>query len=121
MASNATHYAPGLSKDFEFTEERNIIVVGRTGDGKSMLINQIIGDPIMKIGDSPRRVTEDIQITAGTMRFKEKKYEATFIDTVGFGDREKIGKFADENIIRNIKSVMEGKKGIHLIIFVFLF
>ena len=67
MTSNATYHALGLADNFEFTEERNVIVVERTGVRKSMLINQIVGPVLMVIGDSPRRITEKIKFIAGTM------------------------------------------------------
>ena len=123
MASRDAYHDRGLIiEDFTFIEERNVIVVGKTGDGKSTLINQIIGDPIMRIGTSHKRITDSIQRIGGSMRYEQKAYDATFIDTVGFSDsgsNETDDRFKDETIIKDIKSAMQGRRGIHLIIFVF--
>ena len=113
------YFAAGDGEKFEFVQERNVIVVGRSGVGKSMLLNQITGGSFMEFSHSPDARTKGATILAGHIKYKEKKYYCTFIDTVGFSDT--LTRQTNDAIMQEIKLAMRDRKQIHLVIFTFRF
>ena len=110
MASPPTYHASSYSDTFEFIQERNVVVIGKAKAGKSVLINKIIGEQIMK---SSNKVHDKTEVASGTIRCQGKRYSTMFIETVGIRDPQK------PNELEKIKSAMEDEKLIHLVIFVF--
>ena len=109
------YFAAVDTEQFEFVQERNVIVVGRSGVGKSMLINQIAGGSYMEFSNQPNSRTKNASVIAGCIRYERKKYHCSFIDTVGFSDtRQK-----NEAIMQEIRFIMQDRKQIHLVIFTF--
>lgn len=111
----AIHYA---QNNFELISDRNVVVVGRTGVGKSMLVNQILGGPYVKVRTGVDPETKKVQIIQGILEFNKNRYFAKIIDTVGFNDSSKRVK-SDTEIVEEITSTIREIKSIHLIIFVF--
>lgn len=106
--------------------KRNVIVLGKTGCGKSTLAKKIIcasdaDDSIFRVAHSFHAVTTRIESCIERIEISGNTYEVTMIDTVGFCDPEKKGIFGDKNIIYEIKKHMVARapEGLSLIIFVF--
>ena len=71
---------------FTFIEERNVIVMGKVGTGKSTVINNIVGKEIFEARFSYSRVTREIGQIAGKLELEEAAYMTNFIDTIGLAD-----------------------------------
>jgi len=96
----------------ETEKPRNIILIGRTGNGKSTLANVICGkENVFQEGKYSVSQTRDIQIE----EFTDYKINYRIIDTMGIGDtkktmREVLNKIAD--------AAYEVRDGLHQILFV---
>ena len=87
----------------------NILVMGRTGCGKSTLINLLLDE---------KRAREGIgySITKLYTQYVHKKYPITFTDTIGFEDEKSLNK------MKNFLSIYEeffneGKSKFHLVLY----
>ena len=101
-------------------ERRNIIVVGKTGTGKSTVANHILGIDKFKVSDSLDSTTDKVSHGEREEDGIEegKKYIIKVVDTVGL---------FDTTALKNKKAMKEIKKyineqvpdGIHLVLFLF--
>ena len=114
MATSATHTLVG--------GQRNIIVLGKTGCGKSTLANKIVcakeekKEPF-RVELSYKAVTTEIEGAIEHVKIGEATYTINMIDTIGFGDPKRKDKDTVEAIKKHMKS--RAPEGINLIIFVF--
>ena len=108
------------------TEQRNVVVLGKTGGGKSTVANKIIeteaGDhpPPFEISDrNIVSVTTDTKASMAVLKTSDDRhYNVKVIDTVGFFDTG--GKSNKEIISTTKKYVREHVPvGLHLILFVY--
>ncbi|XP_035771529.1 GTPase IMAP family member 7-like [Neolamprologus brichardi] len=84
--------------------KRRIVVLGKTGAGKSSIANTLCGEPVFKVNHTPNSGTsecqsEDMNIGGRTI---------LFIDTPGFFDTEKSEKKMKSEIVRCITECAPG-------------
>ena len=103
---------------FSFVHKRNVIVIGRTGSGKSTLINKVIGQSVLKAKFSFSSVTKQIEQIAGNLEIDSQTYDITFIDTVGIHDGSLYDEKSNSQIIADIKKAITDRFtiGVHLIL-----
>ena len=102
------------------TEYRNIIVVGKTGAGKSTVANKIIGDDVFKVSDSLRAVTKRQTHTMVDLEYVDVTYKIKMVDTVGLFDTGE-SKITNDAIVDKLRTYLIDKcpDGINLVLFVF--
>ncbi|KAI9267860.1 hypothetical protein BY458DRAFT_436981, partial [Sporodiniella umbellata] len=105
----------------------NLIVLGRTGDGKSSLLNDLLGRQVFKQKISAKSQTKEIAEHTGfwapldAYLYGKENFGAyiSVTDTPGFGD----SRFQDEGFFPMIQEAIENivvnKEGLHCILMVF--
>ena len=104
---------------------RNVLVIGKTGAGKSTVANKIIGENVFptsgSVGSSTSVNTHYDKVVVDERNGRE--YTIRMIDTIGFEDTgsEDGTKKSNEQIIESVKCYFQTitPEGLHLIIFVF--
>lgn len=108
----------------QITAKRNIIVVGRSGAGKSTVANHILGANAsrprsrqpFKVIASPEGGTENPEIQTSEFYYEEVRYDFTVIDTVGLFDNKYL---SNEEVMRKTKNAIKRYVNcVHLIVFV---
>ena len=102
---------------------RNIVVLGKTGAGKSSVANNIMTDrgqpPAFKVSSGLASETKKADMTQMEIVHNKTRYNIKMVDTVGFFDTG--GKITNKDILDSIKSFFKSKvpEGVSLVIFVF--
>ena len=102
-------------------ENRNVLVVGRTGAGKSAVANAILGTgEQFKVDHLPSRCTLEPEYKACEFDEGSVRYYFTVIDTIGTDSFDSITeKISNKKIMKkNKEAVKQFVDGLHLIIFV---
>ena len=99
-------------------QRRNIVVLGKTGAGKSTVANQILGTDIFEVSTSIQSVTRRIKNGEAKLTVDDVDYNIKIIDTVGLFDT---GAITNNEIIRVIKTHFQQQvpEGVNLVLFVF--
>ena len=69
-----------------YSYKRNIIVVGRTGSGRSSLINNVIGEDYFDVNAYAQKTPLKTQHVDKELLINDKKYQCTFIEPPGSFD-----------------------------------
>lgn len=101
--------------------KRNVIVLGKTGCGKSTLANKILNDERFTVSGKVASETADIQSEVNIVNIEGTRYQITVTDTVGFFDTKQRKKRFNNEIMKKIISELStvAPQGLNLIIFVF--
>ena len=104
---------------------RNIIVLGKTGCGKSTLANKIIcsSEENETFTVEPHSMPNKIQSSIDYVQIGQKTYAINIIDTIGLFDPQSKVLKADANVLSDLKLHMRERapEGVSLIIFVINF
>ncbi|XP_062300413.1 GTPase IMAP family member 8-like [Scomber scombrus] len=84
--------------------ETRIVVLGKTGAGKSSLANTIFGEPLFKINHSPKSGTSECQAETKSVNTRR----ITWIDTPGFFDNKRPEEEIKTEIVRCITECAPG-------------
>ena len=105
--------------------KRNVLVVGKTGCGKSTIANKVLclddDQRAFDVQPSYEAVTRRIENQISRIRMGSTTYDINMIDTIGFSDTRKSGAKSDDMIMKEIKKEMQDRapEGLNLLIFVF--
>jgi len=100
------------------TQERHVILVGKTGSGKSTIGNQLLDNKSFKVSSSLLGGTSKVEQAVANIIHEQKRYKMVVIDTVGLFDTSGNN---NKQIIKQTKESIEkyAPHGINLMIFVF--
>ena len=99
-------------------QRRNIVVLGKTGAGKSTVANQILGSDQFKVSTSTQSVTRRVTDGEAKVNVGDIDYNIKIIDTIGLFDS---GPVTNKQVIQSIKSHFQKKvpESVNLVMFVF--
>ena len=100
--------------------KRNVIILGKTGCGKSTLANKILNENRFIVTGKVSSETVAIKSESNIVTIRGTRYEITVTDTVGFFDtnqRENVNNDIMKKIVSELSKV--APYGLNLIIFVY--
>jgi len=93
-----------------------VIVMGKTGSGKSSVLNSLTHNDFFKVGDSILSETKEVQTFKGKFKNRLTSPDIVFIDTPGFFDSSS----RDNKVIAKIAmSLHQVEDGLNLVLFCF--
>jgi len=98
-------------------EERIVVIVGKTGSGKSTIGNKITDNENFKVYSTLSSGTKSVDVTSAELTLNKKIYKIKVVDTVGLFDTDET--ISNDEIIADIKEQLSvhAKEGLNLIIF----
>ena len=99
------------------TYDRHVIVVGKTGCGKSTVANHMMLKEVFDVKTDVDSVTTRTKHCSANLNYKGSNYKLTLIDTVGLFDTHQRG---NKSIIEDVKSSITtcAPDGLNLVLFV---
>lgn len=100
-------------------ENRNVVVVGKTGAGKSTVANKILSLEKFAVKNVAKSVTSQVEARCSTFydQSSRTRYNFKVIDTVGVFDT----RLKNDDVMKKIKTFFQNDspEGINLVLFVF--
>ena len=96
---------------------RNVVIVGKTGAGKSTVANKLLDEEVFKVATSLDGVSGVIAHGEVTIGQGGKSYRTQVVDTVGLFDQRLQNKDTIAEIKKYFRHIFHG--GINLVLFVF--
>jgi len=98
-------------------QKRNIVVLGKTGSGKSTIANKVSGTTSFKVSSSIESVTRKASHTEVEVLSGHVKYNFKIVDTVGLFDTH----VKNSSVMQDVKLYFRDKvpEGVNLVLFVF--
>lgn len=104
-------------------QKRNVIVLGKTGTGKSTVANKIAGDNNFDIAKTLKSATSKVSHCEATTQDPKSniRYDFKIIDTIGLFDTSIDDKKNNDQIMKEIKEYLNDviPEGITLVLFIF--
>lgn len=101
------------------TSRRNVVIVGRTGCGKSSVANSILSDTCVKfpVSSSLNSVTNSVSHTDTTFEQSGKYYNVSVFDTIGLFDT---GRLSDQTVMDKVQNYAYrfAPSGVNLVLFI---
>jgi len=95
---------------------KNIIIFGRTGAGKSSVVNLMAGEERAKTSNGMQRCTECW--TKHSITLQDGRYSYNMFDTIGLEDHQGIdGYLGAIEDARNLIAALRNEGGLHLLLF----
>ncbi|XP_067035473.1 GTPase IMAP family member 4-like [Acropora muricata] len=105
--------------EFQAVENRNVVVVGKTGAGKSTVANKVLGLEKFPVKNVANSVTSEVEARCSTFydESSRTRYNFKIIDTLGVFDT----KHKNDYVMTKIKTFFQkdSPEGINLVLFVF--
>ena len=105
--------------EVEAFEIRTVVVVGKTGAGKSTVANQILGREAFKVKNVASSVTSEVEDMCSLVydESSNTRYNFRVIDTLGVFDTS----LKNDAVITKIKKFFQNEApgGVNLVLFVF--
>ena len=105
--------------EFQAVENRNVVVVGKTGAGKSTVANKVLGLEKFAVKNVACSVTSEVEARCSSFydQSSRTRYNFKIIDTLGVFDT----KHKNDDVMTKIKTFFQkdSPEGINLVLFVF--
>ena len=92
-----------LAKTIEDKTKKTLLVIGKTGVGKSTLCNTLTGSESFPVSSGATSCTQQVRITDGSLMGDDNQ-KITIIDTVGFDDAAKDTDSETATLIKKLKA-----------------
>lgn len=118
LVSRPLHQSKKLQNPLHMSKDIVVCALGKTGDGKSSLLNNILQKDVFRTSAEDGRVTTAVLVEKG-LWLNDDKCKATVIDTPGFADKNE-GNQASQILYDNMLTFIEAcSRGVNAFLIVF--